>query len=128
MRQDARDSLADGGEGGGAEGAVAAVQELDALGFEVHEEADFDAPVEKGTRADEGVGHAAGRGGFLLQGVLDLDFVREDGEAADFVVEGVGAEFGGDEAFDVRFGRGFDEEKLGGEGGEAEGRDEGFLA
>lgn len=128
MRQDAGDGLGDGREGGGAEEAVAAVEQVDALPLDVHDEAGHHAPVEEGARADECVGHGADGGCFFLEGVLDGDFVLEDGQLRGLGVQGVGAELGGDEASDVGFGRGLDEEELGGDGGGGEGRDEGFLA
>lgn len=62
----------------------------------------------------------------------------ENGEASDSLIQRVATEFGRNEALDVRFGRCFDQEKLGGDGGVqdklggdgdvAEGRDQGFLA
>ncbi len=55
MLEHARDGLADGWERGGAEEAVAAVVELDALALDVHDEADHEAPVEEGAGADQGV-------------------------------------------------------------------------
>jgi hypothetical protein len=43
-------------------------------------------------------------------------------------MKGVGTELGGDEALDMGFGGGFDQEKLCGDSGGGEGGDDGFLA
>ena len=64
----------------------------------------------------------------FLQGVLDCDFVLEDGESTGLLMKGVGTELGGDEPLDMGLGRGFNQEKLCGDSGGADGRDDGFLA
>jgi len=111
MLEHARDGLADGWERGGAEEAVAAVVELDALALDVHDEADHEAPVEEGAGAHQGVGHAGGAG-LLLERVLDGDFGLEGREGAGLGEGGVGAELGGEEALDAGFAGGFDKEEL----------------
>ena len=129
--------LADGGQRGGAEEAGAAVVEGDALGLDVHEEADHEAPVEERAGADQGVRHgvvivaaAAGRirRRLLLERVLDGDFGRKGGQGGRFGVGGVGAEFRGDEALDAGCAGGFHEEELLVDDGGAEGRYHGVLA
>ena len=137
VAQHRRHGLADGGQRGGAEEAGAAVVEGDALGLDVHEEADHEAPVEERAGADQGVRHgviivaaAAGRIGrrLLLERVLDGDFGREGGQGGRFGVGGVGAEFRGDEALDAGCVGGFHEEELLVDDGGAEGRYHGVLA
>ena len=54
--EDADDGFADGGEGGGAVEAVAAVVEGDGFRLGAHGEVQVHAPVEEGTGVDEGVG------------------------------------------------------------------------
>lgn len=127
MLQNANDGFADCWKGRRAEDAITAVEEVDALLFEVHAEADSHAPIEEGSRHDEGVSHPAG-GCFFLECVLNYDLIFEDRKSSDFLVEGVAAEFGGDEVLDVGFGRGFNEEKLSGDDGGAEGGDDCILA
>lgn len=126
MLEHAGDGLADGWERGGAEEAVAAVVELDALALDVHDEADHDAPVEERAGADQGVGHAGGAG-LLLERVLDGDLGLEGREGAGLGEGGVGPEFGGDEALDACFAGGLDEEELLVDDGGAEGGYEGVL-
>jgi len=127
VREDAGDGLTDRGDGRGAEEALAAVEQADTLSFEVHDEADRDAPVEERARAYEGVGHAAG-GCFFLEGMLDRNFVLDDGETTGLLVQRVGTKLGGDEAPDTGLGRGFDQQELSGDGGGGEGGDDGLLA
>lgn len=59
---------------------------------------------------------------------MDGGFVLEDRELTGFLDDRVGAELGGNEALDPGFRSGFDQEKLCGDGGTAEGRDDSFLA
>ena len=125
--EDTGDCLANGREGSGAEGAVATVEQGNALGLEVHAEANHDAPVEERSRHDEGVGHAAGAC-FFLEGLLDSDFVLEDWDGSGLGVGGVTTELGGNKTLDVGFSGGLDEEKLAGDGGGAKGGDDGVLS
>lgn len=111
VKQSASDGFTDSSEICGAKVAVTAIQELDALALEVHDETNHDTPVEERTGADERVGQAGGRG-FFLQGLLNLDLVSEDWKGGSFLIEGVGAELGRDEAVDLGFGSGFDKAEL----------------
>lgn len=104
--QNADNSLADGRQGCGAEKAIAAVEEVDALSFQVDDEALRDAPVQKRARGDEGVGQAAGVC-FFLKRVLDQDLILEDRESPGFLRLGVRTELGRNEKLDMGFGRGF---------------------
>lgn len=120
MIKNAHDGLTDSWEGGGAEDTVATVEKGDFLILEVHDKADLNAPVQERARAYEGISHATG-GSLFPEGGLDRDFALENRESGALFVQEVGAEFGGDEAFDVAFGSGFDQEQLffhtsGGEG------------
>ena len=117
--------LADGGQRGGAEDAVAAVVERDGLSLDVHDEADHDGPVEEGADADDGVRHGIG---VLLERVLDDDFGLEGRQGGRFGVNGVGAEFGRNEALDADCASSFHEEELLVDDGGAEGRYDGVLA
>lgn len=125
--EDTGDCLADGRERGSAEGAVATVVQGDALRLEVHAEANHDAPVEERPRHYEGVGQAT-RACFFLQGILNGNFVLEDGDGSGLGVGGVTTKLGGNETLDVGFSGGLDEEKLAGDGGRAEGGDDGVLS
>lgn len=120
VREDAGDGLADCGEGRGAEEALTTVKEADALFLEVHDDANCDASVEERACAYEGVGHAAG-GCSILKGGLDRGFVLVDGESTRLLVLPVGTELRGNEAPDMGFGRRFDQEELGGDGGGGDG-------
>lgn len=107
VRKDADDGLTDGGQGSGAENALAAVIQVDAFGLEVDDEPSQDTPVKEWPRGDEGVGQPAGGSCFFLERILDGDFVLEDGESGGFLYKGVGSEFGWNEAFDMCFGSRF---------------------
>ena len=64
VMQDTSDGLADGGECCGAEVAVAAIEQVDALVLEVHDEADHYPPILERSVADEGIGQSAEEASF----------------------------------------------------------------
>ena len=104
--QNADNGLADGRQGCGAENAIAAVIQIGALFFQVDDEAQGDAKVQKRPRGDEGVGQAAGVC-FFLKRVLDQDLILEDRESPGFLRLRVRTELGRNEKLDKGFGRGF---------------------
>lgn len=59
---------------------------------------------------------------------MDCDFVLKDRESTALLIKGVRTELGGNEALDMGFGRGLNQEKLSSDSNGGEGRDKGFLA
>ena len=114
VSQDTDDSLSDRVQRGGAEDAVAAVEQFGLALLPVQEEVLFQAPVQKGIVAHEGVGEFAvgfgGRG--LAERLVRRDFQLEDGQGGGFGVVQVAAVVGREEAFHVGGDGGGDEELL----------------
>lgn len=109
--EDCSCSFSDAGKRSSAEDALTTVEQINLLALDTADEADFQAPVEKGPVQDDSIRQTASIC-FLLQSVLHLDLVRVDGQLTSLVVESVGAEFRGKEALDASFCGCFDKEQL----------------